>query len=383
MLEIPDGMMKSDTFMQRLRSLRPLERHATPPPHPQIVESDEEEEEEELREDELKYNYRSTRYMEDHDDEDDGYNCHNTSMSVHTTPKYSLYQADEDESDEGEADHDYDWQDTRPPPLHNVNSINVFREQDLSYNRNSHQSNGDSEIAGQKDSQRYRTGSNSLHDQKADRHKEWTQELYRVDNENNNCVIQEVTEEKFEIKSSIQQQEHEQLEYRQLEKQEQEQLDSEQPEQQGQEQLESEQLEQQGQEQVERQEQIEQQRTELSAMPMIPSQGLYESQRIEDLDVVDLSQLTSPPILFEENYPVNTPIAVTISHNISMQDDGVNAIETGPIVNVNTELPRESENMPPTMAATTTTTIGVFVGVRMDDEEDDDISCLEVRDFDY
>lgn len=106
-------MMSGQGFMQRLRSLTPLQRQLTPPPQMQLVESEDEDEElrDERREDEGRYLDREED-QDGYEDEDGygngGYSAYHTSTSAagQAGPrKYALYQADdEEESDDGYDD---------------------------------------------------------------------------------------------------------------------------------------------------------------------------------------------------------------------------------------------------------------------------------------
>ncbi|KAG0078634.1 hypothetical protein BGZ90_004757 [Linnemannia elongata] len=118
-----DGMMSGQGFMQRLRSLTPLQRQLTPPPQMQLVESEDEDEElrDDIHEGEGRYLDRGMD-QDGYEDEDgngeDGYSAYHTSSSVtgQTGPrKYALYQADdEEESDDGYDDRNSSRRDAQP-----------------------------------------------------------------------------------------------------------------------------------------------------------------------------------------------------------------------------------------------------------------------------
>ena len=99
-------------------------------------------------------------------------------------------------------------------------------------------------------------------------------------------------------------------------------------------------------------------------------QGFYESQRIEDLDVVGLSQWASPP---RDSRDETTTVSVTAA-----------AVETGLVGGVDVAdvaadmRAKEGEDK----AVTAEEGQGEGAGLTMEVEEDD-ISCLEVEGFDY
>ncbi|KAG0283918.1 hypothetical protein BGZ96_011712 [Linnemannia gamsii] len=111
-----DGMMTGQGFMQRLRTLTPLQRQATPPPQMQLVESEDEDEElrDGRREEERRYldHVEQDEYEVDDHYDNSGYSSHRLSATVPgqaRSRKYALYQADE------ESDDEYDDQETRGP----------------------------------------------------------------------------------------------------------------------------------------------------------------------------------------------------------------------------------------------------------------------------
>lgn len=112
-----------------------------------------------------------------------------------------------------------------------------------------------------------------------------------------------------------------------------------------------------------------------------PSQGLYESQRIEDLDVVGLSQWASPPqhLHSKENLADTTPVGVVVSGLVDGTDVADAAGNMRPMATAS-HLQKEEQEEDKTLIVGESQGGG---GELMMEGEEDDISCLDVEGFDY
>jgi hypothetical protein len=115
------------------------------------------------------------------------------------------------------------------------------------------------------------------------------------------------------------------------------------------------------------------------------SQGLYESQRIEDLDVVGLSQWASPPqhLQSKESIADTSVVAAAVGVVAPVLDDGADASDATAnmrLMATSSRLQREKHEKHKT--AIVEESQGGIGGLMMEQEEDD-ISCLDVEGFDY